>query len=80
MASKRKNQENVWVDKKFKTVLEQIKARKVLAGEKVENLGQITEQMVNTPAFKDVEAQLIKNEKLVMDLKMDKRGKRGIFG
>lgn len=79
MVSRRKTQDNVWVDKEFKKILEKIKAKKVLAGEKVDNLGQITEQMIKTPAFKDVEAQLIKNEKLAMEIKMDQRRKKSLF-
>lgn len=77
--SRRKNQDNVWVDKEFKSILERIKAKKILAGEKVDNLGQITEQMIKTPAFKDVEAQLIKNGKLAIEIKMDQRRKKSLF-
>lgn len=77
MVSKRKNQVNTWVDKDFKTWLERIKAKKVLCGEKIDNLGQITEEMLKLPALKGLEEQLVKNGgSEIVKLKMDLRKKK----
>jgi|TARA_Y100000310_G_scaffold15342_2_gene15416 hypothetical protein len=78
MGSKRKNQINTWVDKDFKQFLEKVRAKKILAGEDVKNLGQITGEMMRTEAIKELERQLLKNQKKdLIKLKMDQR--RGIF-
>jgi len=70
--SKRKKQVNTWVDQDFKLWLERMKAKKLLAGERIDNLGQITEEMLKTKALKQVEEELIKQTDLVK-LKMDER-------
>jgi hypothetical protein len=77
MTSKRKNQINTWVDKNFKDWLEKMKAKKVLCGEKIDNLGQITEEILNLPALKELENQLIKNKtKELVKLQMDMRRRK----
>ena len=72
MPSKRKKQVNTWVDEGFRTWLERMKAKKILAGEKISNLGQITEEMLKTDSLKKVEEELIKQKDMIK-LKMDKR-------
>ncbi len=80
MVSNRKNQVNTWVDKEFKRFLEEMKAKKIIAGEPIDNLGQITEQMMKTQAMKDLEQQLMNNKENLelIKIKMDKR-RGGIF-
>ena len=56
--SKRKKQKQLWVDKEFIRWLKRMKAKKELSGEEISNLGELTRQIVNTPAIQDIEKQL----------------------
>lgn len=74
MVSKKRNQKQLWVDKEFISWLKTLKAKKQLDGEEVTNLGELTRQLVNTPAITDVEKQLLKNQKITdIKIKLDAR-------
>ena len=75
MVKNRTNQKNLWVDKNFLAWLKTLKAKKQLGGEEVNNLGELTKQMVNTDAIKDVEKQILK-EKNMLNLKIKLDAKR----
>ena len=72
---KRKHTKNLWVDETFWRWLNQMKARKILDGEKVDNLGDITKMMMTIPALTEVERQLLKNKtnNVNIRIKMDTR-------
>jgi len=61
--SKRKMQQQLWVDKEFISWLKKLKAKKELDGEEISNLGELTRQIVHTPALTDLERQLLKRPK-----------------
>jgi Zn-dependent M32 family carboxypeptidase len=72
--SKRKKQKQLWVDKEFVSWLKRLKAKKELDGEEISNLGELTRQIVNTPAITDVEKQLLKNQNIAdIRIKLDTR-------
>lgn len=78
MVSKRRQQKQIWVDETFINWLKKMKAKKELDGEEVANMGELTRQLVNTPAIMDVERQLLKDQNIAsIKIKLDARR---IFG
>lgn len=76
--SKRRQQKQIWVDETFINWLKKMKAKKELDGEEVANMGELTRQLVNTPAIMDVERQLLKDQNIAsIKIKLDARR---IFG
>jgi len=74
MVKKKRHQKQLWVDPDFVSWLKKLKAKKELDGEEISSLGEITKQMVNTPAITDVERQLLKDEKIAnIKIKLDAR-------
>ena len=74
MTSNKRNQKQLWVDQEFIKWLKTLRAKKQLDGEEVTNLGELTRQIVNTPAITDVEKQLLKNQKITdIKIKLDAR-------
>jgi len=74
MASKRKKQKQLWVDEEFVCWLKRLKAKKELDGEEVKNLGELTRQIVNTPAIDDIEKQLLTNKEITdIKIRLDAR-------
>ena len=75
---KKRHQKQLWVDPEFIRWLKTLKAKKELDGESIGNLGELTRQMVNSPAITDMERQLLKDEKIAsIKIKLDARR---IFG
>ena len=71
-SSKRKRQKQLWVDAEFISWLKKLKAKKELDGEAIPNLGELTRQMVNSPALTDLEKQLLKNKDIAnIRIKLD---------
>lgn len=58
--SHRNRQKQLWSDRKLIVVLEKIKAKRLLNGNPVRNLGQLTEEMVQCPSFEKLEQELLK--------------------
>ena len=78
LVSKRRQQKQIWVDETFINWLKKMKAKKELDGEEVANMGELTRQLVNTPAIMDVERQLLKDQNIAsIKIKLDARR---IFG
>lgn len=72
VASKRKQQKQLWVDADFISWLKKLKAKKELDGEEIKNLGELTKQIINTPAITDVEKQLLKDQNIAsIKIKLD---------
>ncbi|MCK5293675.1 MAG: hypothetical protein KAJ49_03410 [Arcobacteraceae bacterium] len=72
VASKRKQQKQLWVDTEFISWLKKLKAKKELDGEEIKNLGELTKQIINTPAITDVEKQLLKDQNIAsIKIKLD---------
>lgn len=70
--SKRRQQKQIWVDETFINWLKKMKAKKELDGEEVANMGELTRQLVNTPAIQDVERQLLKDQNIAnIKIKLD---------
>lgn len=70
--SKRKKQKQLWVDTEFISWLKKMKAKKELDGEEISNLGELTRQMIHTPAMGDIERQLLKNQSIAnIKIKLD---------
>ena len=63
MSKERNNQKQVWTDKNFAERLEKIKAKRLIAGKPVKNLGDLTKEMLRMPAFDDLEKQLLDLDK-----------------
>lgn len=63
MSKERNNQKQVWTDKDFADKLELIKAKRLIAGKPVKNLGDLTKEMLRMPAFEDLERQLLDLDK-----------------
>lgn len=74
MVSKRNKQKQLWVDTEFFSWLKKLKAKKELDGEEIKSLGELTRQLVKTPAIIDVEKQLLKDQKITdIKIKLDAR-------
>lgn len=74
IGSKRKQQKQLWVDAEFVTWLKRLKAKKELDGQEITNLGELTRQVVNTPAIAEIERQLLRDEKIAdIKIKLDTR-------
>jgi len=72
--SRRKMQQQLWVDKEFISWLKKLKAKKELDGEEIPNLGELTRQMVHTPALTELEKQMLKDENIAnIRIKLDAR-------
>jgi len=70
----RNRQKQIWSDAEFVKTLEQIKARRILAGlPPYKNIGQITKEMVKCPSFEQVAKELIEKERRYMKIKLDKK-------
>ena len=75
--SSRTNQKVVWADKDFVKRLEMIQAKKLLNGNPIKNLGQLTKQILECPSFKQLEQELENlNLNNILGIKLDK--KRGL--
>lgn len=59
MASDRNTQKQLWSDRKFIDWLETVKAKKLLEKNPVNNLGQLTKQMLECPSIKQLEKELV---------------------
>jgi len=57
--SSRKNQKQIWADIKFIKKLEVIKARKIIAGDPIGNIGEITRKIIECKSFEDIEQEII---------------------
>jgi len=74
IGSKRKQQKQLWVDAEFVIWLKRLKAKKELDGQEITNLGELTRQVVNTPAIAEIERQLLRDEKIAdIKIKLDTR-------
>ena len=69
MSKERNTQKQIWTDREFAERLEKIKAKRLIMGKPVNNLGDLTKEMLKMPAFEDLEKQL---------LNLDKQVSRGI--
>jgi len=63
-------QKQLWADAEFIKWLKKLKAKKEIEGDEVGNLGELTKQMLNTDAIKEVERQMVQNK---IKLKLDRR-------
>lgn len=63
MSKERNSQKQVWTDKDFADRLELIKAKRLIAGKPVKNLGDLTKEMLKMPAFEELEKQLLNLDK-----------------
>lgn len=69
---RKNNQKQLWVDADFISWLKKLKAKKELDGEEIGNLGELTKQLINTPAINDVEKQLLKDQNIAsIKIKLD---------
>jgi len=74
MPKERNKQKQLWSDIEFINVLERIKAKRLLNGKPVKNLGQLTEEILKCPSFKQIEAELINADiRLNAKLKLDNK-------
>jgi len=70
----RNKQKQLWSDKEFVDKLERIKAQRLLQGNPVKNLGELTKEMLKCPSFQDVERELIEQDiKTNLKIKLDKK-------
>lgn len=72
MVGRKNNQKQLWVDAEFISWLKKLKAKKELDGEEIGNLGELTKQILNTPAIIDIERQLLKDQNIAdIKIKLD---------
>jgi len=72
MSNSRANQKNLWVDKDFLAWLKRLKGKKEAKGEEVNNLGELTKQIMNTEAIEEVEQQILKKRNITeLKIKLD---------
>ncbi len=65
MSKERNTQKQIWTDKEFAERLEKIKAKRLIAGKPVKNMGDLTKEMLRMPAFEDLERQLLDLDKQI---------------
>ena len=68
--STRRFQKQLWADQEFISWLRRLKAKKELEGEIIDNLGELTRQMLSVDAIKDVEKQLLNGQNGITDFKI----------
>ena len=70
----RNKQKQLWSDLEFVNILERVKAERLLKGNPVKNLGQLTKEMMKCPSFKPLVEEL-KNTKLMVgiEIRLDKK-------
>lgn len=73
----RKNQKVLWTDKEFIDILEKVKAKRLLNGNPVRNLGQLTKEMKECKTFDSLLEELINKQK--KDINMIRFDKRRLF-
>ena len=59
MKSDRNNQKQIWADIEFVNKLEKLRAKKVLAGKPVKNIGELTKEIAKSDAFKLLEDDIL---------------------
>jgi len=70
----RNNQKQIWSSKAFADELEMLKAEMLINGKKVNNIGQLTEEIIKCKSFKDLRMELIgKQLKAQINIKLDKK-------
>ena len=62
----RNKQKQIWSDIEFAKKLEEIKAKRLLVGKPVNNLGQLTKEMLACPSFQDLEKELLELDKKLL--------------
>ena len=60
---KRDKQRQIWVDAEFVDKMEKVKAKALLNDRSYKSIAELSNELVNTPAFSDVEKQLVENDK-----------------
>lgn len=72
--SRRNEQKQLWVDKKFIAWLRKLKAQSELNGKDIGNLGEMAKRILNVEAIKDVEKQVLQSSNInSLKIKMDSR-------
>jgi hypothetical protein len=61
----RNTDKQIWTDKEFAERLEKIKAKRLIAGKPIKNMGELTREMLRMPAFDDLEKQLLDLDKAI---------------
>lgn len=70
----RNKQKQLWSDKEFIKTLELVKAERLIKGNPVKNLGQLTEEMMDCPSFKPLVEELKNTKQMVgIQIKLDKK-------
>lgn len=78
--SDRNNQKQIWADIEFIKKLEELKAKKVLVGKPVKNIGELTKEIANSMSFKELEEEILnydplnpkkKNNALKLNIRFD---------
>jgi len=70
----RNKQKQIWSSKAFAEELERIKAEMLINGKKVNNIGQLTEEIVRCESFKNLRMELLGNKlKSQLTIKLDKK-------
>lgn len=57
--SNRNNQKQIWADELFVKKLEEIKAKRILVGKPIKNVGELTKIICQTDAFKELENEIL---------------------
>lgn len=57
--SRRNNQKQIWADELFVQKLEMIKAKRLLVGKPVNNMGDLTKMICETDAFRNLEDEIL---------------------
>lgn len=72
----RNKQRMLWSDKDFVKELERIQAKRLLNGNKVNNLGQLTGEIIKCPSYDQLKKELESFQRNILGIKLDK--KRGL--
>ena len=72
----RKDQDVIWADKMFKERLKDIKAKRQLNGNPVNNIGELTREMLDLKSFELLEKELLKTKRIkksYLRMRIDKK-------
>jgi len=70
----RNKQKQIWSSKAFAEELEKLKAEMLINGKKVNNIGQLTEEIVKCQSFKNLRMELLGNQlQAQINIKLDKK-------
>lgn len=73
MVNNRNKRKQMWADREFVDLLERIKAKRLLEGNPIKNIPQLTKEIIECPSFEKVLEEVTKEKTIKINIRFDKR-------